>query len=243
MNPSSKVGTILKTYDAPEILLKTLHRLKLISTVHSFEIFFNDVTAVLSQLRNNTPLNSSLSCREILENELSHLAFAEGLHPITDIRRQFQNGIRWFAAIQNNTVVALNGVHTKEADLVYIRMPHLKLPRGVAYLNGTITAPEVRRQGIASILTQSILTTLNQEGYQSVFLVCFTHEKPAIRWHQKQGYLKWGRISYYSLNDKDHWWIRKTKKALNQTEISSLFQNHQLTTHRVVNKRNLSHVD
>lgn len=85
--------------------------MSLISRYHSLDIFFMEL---LTPFLNSIPKVDvtdflEVEFREISKDEISSLEFSEGLPPTAECQKRFQQGGRLFAAIENETILAIKG--------------------------------------------------------------------------------------------------------------------------------------
>ncbi|GEM_PF-2700868 len=206
----------LKNYGLTHTLLLVLHRLRIISVLHAFEFIFKDISSenkIYETSSKITKDGKDIFFREIKEIELDHLNFAEGLYSIDILRMHFSKGLRFFAAFQNNQVIAVYGAHMMYADLVYINMPNLRLSEKVAYLNCAFTAPHYRSLSIGAELRSFLVGCLRTEGIEKIFSVVFIENKRALRWNLQDKFEYWGRISYIKCGNKKFWLRRLTNRG------------------------------
>ena len=202
--------------------LKILHRLRIISVLHTFNFTLKDLGVRDGVLILNSldeiggpkvcQLNDFIvTLREIEEKELENLTFAKDMFPIATFREHFDSGMRFFAAFHDGVVISVNGVHTKYAHLTYIKMPAVRLPEGMTYLNCALTSPDFRSHGIGTLLRTFVLNRMWNEGYRSIFGAVFSDNLGALRWNTTNGFSFWGRISYFCCFGRDFWWKRLTR--------------------------------
>ncbi len=201
-----------------ETWLRVLHRTRLISCLHTFEFYIKtlaDTNASQFYDWSREPLSNGIQliCREIQEGELSFLKWAPEMYSSETLREHFNRGMRFFGAFHDNAVVALNGFHPQYAHLGYIGWPLVQLPKGVAYINCVITAPDYRQCGAGSRLSLFCWGVLKQEGFWMVAAAVFIENKAARAWHNKQGFQRWGRVSYIKRGAKGYWKTRLTAEG------------------------------
>ena len=199
-----KILKSLKEYGLTDTLLRVLHRLRVISTLHAFEIIFKDLREPSNE-GNRYSGNQKITMREIKEYELKNLKFAPGMYTIETFRMHFSKGMRFCAAFIDDEVVADNGIHMTCADLVYVGMPNLILPEKVAYLNCAHTAPTYRDLAIGTQLRNHRLNIIKKEGVEQVFGAVFIENKNALRWNLRNGFQYWGRITYIKFGNQKFW--------------------------------------
>jgi GNAT superfamily N-acetyltransferase len=217
--PASKLWKSYRLYGPAETVCRLLHRTQLASVKHSFDVYFKDLSGTPDAA--GPGISGRAVCggrevafREIGAAELEQLRFAPGLQYaadrsiVGDVRKQFSKGLRFFAAFDAGTVVALNGAHLSAAHLDYIHKPAIPLPAGVAYLNGAFTVPAYRRRRIGSALREYMLSVLRAEGFQRVVLTTFSEELGVVRWHLANDFLLWGRVTYLRRGAREFWWTR-----------------------------------
>ena len=196
-------------------LLRVFHRFRLISVLHTFEIIhvglLNPVECLFSRADQLMSGQLKLNCREIKEYELDKLQFADGMYSLETFRMHFASGMRFFAAFHEEVIVAVNGVHERCANLVYVKLPNVELPHGIVYLNCALTAPAYRNLSMGMILRGFMLNQLKKEGFQSAVGAVFIENRGAVRWNLRNGFQYWGRISYIRCQGRDFWWKRLTK--------------------------------
>ncbi len=199
-----------------ETLLRILHSLKLISVLHTFDFVYNELEGskdfISSKIENIHETNGvPLECREINANELEQLNYTDGMYSIETLQKHFGNGMRFFGAFCKNTLVAVRGVHTSYAQLAYINRPLVRLPHGVVYMNCALTAPTYRNAKVGSVLRSYMLNQIRKEGYQAVVGAVFVDNRAALRWNLRNGFKRWGRVSYIKCIERNFWWTRLTK--------------------------------
>ncbi len=201
-----KILRSLKDYGLVDTLLRILHRFRVISMVHTFEIIFKNLGDLKNEEINKLPENHRITMREIEEHELNQLKFAPGMYTIETLRMHFSKGMRFCAAFVDDKIVAVNGIHMSCADLIYIGMPNIILLEKVAYLNCAHTAPVYRNLSIGTALRNFRLDIVQKEGIEQVFGAVFIENKKAMRWNLRNGFQYWGRISYIKFGNKKFWW-------------------------------------
>jgi len=212
----SKLIKTLRNYGLDETILKILERLRLISVLHTFDFVYKELDDskdfVPSKVESVYETKGiQLECREINVMELEQLNYAEGMYSIEILRAHFGRGLRFFAAFYENVVAAVMGVHKHYAHLSYVNRPLVHLPSGIVYMNCALTAPAYRNLGIGSILRTYVLNQVHKEGYQVVIGTIFVYNRSALRWNLRNGFKRWGRVSYIKWRGRDFWWTRLTK--------------------------------
>lgn len=196
----------LRDYGIVLTFLRILHYLRLISVLHSFEIVGTDGAF---EATGGTPSGNEnkgqFRFQEIQESELEKLRFADGMYSIETMKMHFASGLRFFAAFDGDFVVAVNGFHPNCADLVYVKMPHVKLPEKVGYFNCALTAPSYRNRSIGSALKQYRLAQVQSEGYKALFAAVFVENRDALRWNLRNSFQYLGRITYLKWRGRDFW--------------------------------------
>lgn len=222
--PFNRLYTYYEQEGAVETLCRATHRLRLISVHHSFNVFFQELDS-LSGTRRETLMSGHLSFQELSREDVGRLKYAEGLQYQSNIpllhslQRQFALGLRYFAAMDRGTVIALTGVHLSRAYLGYVNLPVVELPSGVSYLNGALTAPAFRRRGIGTALRQYIFQVLEQGGWKAVMLASHVDNSQANHWHEESGMARWGRVTYVRWRNRDLCWIRRTAVGRRYPEL------------------------
>lgn len=188
---------------------RILHRFRMISVLHSFDFVFKKM-----EFTEEAPTVNGMSLvfREIREEELERLNFAEGIFPLETIREHFSRGLRFFAAFREGVVIAANGIHPRYAHLAYIKRQVVCLPEGIVYFNCAITSPSYRNLKVGTSLRRFVMNQMRTEGYQFVIAAVFSENKSALRWNSTNGFKRWGRISYIQWMGH-HFWV----KQLSQT--------------------------
>ncbi len=212
----SKLYKSLRNDGSAETILKILHRLRLLSVLHTFDFvyleFEGSKDAVPSKVESVYKTNGiELKCREINADELEHLNYADGMYSIETLRAHFERGLRFFGAFQKGMLVTVHGFHSSRAHLTYINRPLVYLPFGVVYLNCGFTTPAYRNLGIGSVLRIYMLDQIEREGYRAVVGAIFVHSQGALRWNLRHGFKQWGRVSYVKWHGRDFWWTRLTE--------------------------------
>ncbi len=196
---------------AVETLGRLLHRLRIVSVVHSLDFFIKELngSAAARATEKGNPV-SPWTFREVPSHEFECLRYAEGLQPIEWMREQFAHGSRLFAALQQNLVIALNWFNPHIAELGHIKRI-ISLTNGVVYTQGALTAPAYRNRGVGTLLKQYLLSVVQGEGYRLVLLAVFLDNDRAIKWHERNGFRRWGRITYVRWRSRDFWRVYLTK--------------------------------
>jgi ribosomal protein S18 acetylase RimI-like enzyme len=189
---------------------RALARLKLIAKYNTLDFYFAELS---SSSKKKPVVPPSLTVREVNFHEWERLRFAEGLSSRGEIQKQFERQSRLFAALQGDTVVAMNWVNEQFADLAHINRPRVTFPRGTVYSYQAVVAPACRRQGIGTLLKQNMLPVLQSEGCRLLFLAVFLKNVVPHLWHQANGFKRWGRITYIDLRVKGFWWTRLTEEG------------------------------
>ena len=218
----------LYKFSLPETVCRILHRLRIISVKHTFQIF-------IKELEHHKPQSIvemdglSIILRELFEQELEKLEYSAGMHSIETLREHFAYGSRFFAAFCENKVIALGELNTQIAQLTYIRMSEVRLPQNFVYLNSGFVAPEYRSQGIGTALTNYIQGIAKIEGHRMALLVTLPENFGAICWHYANGFQKWGEITYLRWNGRDLWWKHLTKAGRRYAHILDQAETRQQT--------------
>ena len=215
ISPVQKLSRSLKEEGLLHTCFRILHRFRLISVLHTFEILYgalsNPVECLSSRADQQMSSQLKLKCREIKEYELDKLQFADGMYSLETFRMHFANGMRFFAAFHEDLIVAVNGIHEQCANLVYIKLPNIELPHGIVYLNCALTAPAYGNRSIGTVLRGFMLGQLKKEGFQSAVAAVFIENRGALRWNMRNGFTYWGRISYIRCGKRDFWWKHVTQ--------------------------------
>src|SRR3989338_7452147 len=140
LNSTYKVFQGLYRYGAAETLCRILHRLRIVSVKHSFHVFLKELEQ--SDFRDSHQLEKAaqiaglpITMRELFEEELEKLEFADGMEPLKTLKEHFAYGSRFFCSLYGNMVIAIGEMNTQIAHLTYIRLPAVELPRNFVYLN------------------------------------------------------------------------------------------------------------
>ena len=217
-----KIRTVHRNNGAQEIFLKILHRLRIISVNHAFNLFYGEFHPLLGVGVMGTTQwvgveGHRLALREISREEAETLTYADDLHykdgdasVMEDLQEQFSKGLRFFAAFDKETIVALSGVHTAVADFVYVNKPNMPLQPGVVYFNAALTSPRYRNLGIGTMLRRYLFGAMQLEGYVGALSATFLENRGAARWHLANGFRRWGRIRYVRFLGKDICWVQRT---------------------------------
>ena len=222
LKEAKKFWSSAKTVGIAETFLRVLHRFRIISVLHSFdfalkELGVRDGILIMNSFDESTETkvceinDLRITLREIKEDELENLDFAEGIFSVETFREHFARGLRFFAAFHKGAVVCVNGIHMKYAHLVYIKRPVVELPEGVAYLNCAMTSPGYRSHGIGTVVRTFLLARLWREGYKQIVSAVFTENSGALRWNSTNGFHHWWRVSYIHWLGHDLWLKRLTK--------------------------------
>lgn len=211
-SPVSRFVKSFKDYGFAETVLKVLHRLRIISVHHTFEFIFKELEATypsaFQEMVVNINGNENVFIREIKEYELDALDFVDGMYSLDTFRAHFSKGMRFFAAFYNNQVVSVNGAHMTHANLVYIGMPNIALPKDLAYINCALTSPKFRSLSIGTKLRDFALSIVQKDGINWIFGAVFIENKKAMVWNLRNGFQYWGRISYIQLLGRNFWFRR-----------------------------------
>ena len=216
----SRGWACLRNYGAGDLFFRLLHRLRLISVHHTFEIFLGGFEQILDvDIEKISKIGElRITFREIASQEIESLKVAEGFRysettPLTeDLKEQFRRGLRFFTVSdQRGVVIGVEGVHTEVADLVYVRKSLVGLPKGVVYGNAALIASSYRNRGIGGLLKKYMAHVLKQEGYTAMVTATFLENRGAARWHEKNHFKRWGRIRYIRLNGRDIVWTQLTE--------------------------------
>jgi len=203
-----------KAHGGVETLCRVLYRLRIISVNHAFDIFIKELEA--SQ-NGKDAMKGGISFRELVRGEIETLTYAEGLSytkdvpVIEDVRSHMDQGMRFFSAFDKKVVIALNGVHAEYANLVYLKKPFIRLPRGIVYLNAALTAPQYRHRGIGTALLNFLISVLQEEGYVRMISATFLENRGAAKWHEASGCKRWGRMRCLCFHGHDLWWTQLTE--------------------------------
>ncbi len=192
-----------------ETFYRLLHRLRLVSVHHALDIYLKEMGEGPEKHLADEGLH--LNFREIFPDEIERFRYPEefrffdGSSPIQLMQKVFTEKMRFFAALDGDLLIALNGVNTKIANLWSLKKQSLPLPGGTVYLDNAMTAPQYRRRGIGSALRSYMMHLLREEGYRRVILATHPDNKGAARWQESQGFQRWGRIRYLKWRGKDIW--------------------------------------
>ena len=225
IQPFSSFGRFCRRafdYGFVDTFFHLLHRLRIISVLHSFnltvkELGVRDGVLFLNSLDDVAgskvcEMNGLLiTLREIEEGELESLNFGKEMFSVEAFREHFTRGMRFFAVFHEGVVIAVNGIHTKYAHLAYIKLPVVRLPKGVTYINCALTSPDYRNLGIGTLLRTFVMNKMWKEGYKSVVGAVFTDNLGALRWNSSNGFRYWGKIYYVRWLGKDFWFKQLTK--------------------------------
>lgn len=199
-----------------QALGRLLADLKLVAKYHTLDFYFMDLSSLLAAGPVAPP---SATFREVQSDEWEKLNCAEGLLPPEEIREQFARGSRLFVVLEAGTVIAMNWTSEKFADLKHINRPRVTFPKGTIYSYGAMVSPAYRKRGIGSFMKQSLLRILHSEGYRLFFAAVFLKKVAPHRWHQANGFKRWGRVTYIDLRVTEFWWTRLTKEGKQYPEL------------------------
>ena len=193
-----------------ETSFRVLHRLRMLSCLHTFEMFFyvlDDADDLNLSEGSARPLKNGirLVCGEIKEEALGSLNRAPGLYSVEVLQEHFERGMRFFGASHGDLLVGIHGFHPRSAQLTYIGWPLVHLPDNAAYLNCAFTAAAYRNLGVGSRLRSFVLSTLKKEGFHLAVAAVFIEKKGVMAWHSKQRFKRWGRISYMKRGAHEFW--------------------------------------
>ena len=203
MNPirlSQKAWTCYRDIGIDEVFMRTLKKIGFLSVAHSLDMYFHELE------RFSAPLLTGITTRELFPAELDHLTLEEGLPSLQKFQKEFDRGSRLYGALQGNTLVAMNWFNSRVADLTHIGQPSISLPENTVYSYWMAVAPSFQRKGVGSFLKQTLLQTIKREGFHFVIIAVYVTNLSAAQWHQKNGFLKWGRIYYFKAGEKQKWW-------------------------------------
>lgn len=196
---------------AVETMYRLLHRLRIVSVVHSLDFFIKELngsTAARAAEKGNP--DSPWTFREVSAHEFECLRYAEGLQPIEWMRDQFDRGSRFFAAFENECVVGVDWIHLRVAELGHVKRM-VELPREVAYTHSALVAPPYRNKGIGTLLKKCLLEAARRERFRFMLLAVFLNNQDAMRWHERNGFSRWGRMTYVRWHGRDFWRVYLTK--------------------------------
>ena len=192
-----------------QALGRTLAYLKVFGKYNSLDFYFIELPSWIS-----TPGESAhLTVREIKTEEWRALRFADDSYSPEWVETQFSRNSRFFAVLEGDTVVGMNWISAGFADLTHINCPRVPILKGMAYVYATYVTPSYRKRGIGTLLKQTILKTLKEEGFGIVFATVFLKEAGPQRWQNTIGFKKWGRVTYIDLRVINFLWVRRTKEG------------------------------
>ncbi len=194
-----------RDFGADESLLRFFSHLKLISEASSLDFFICDLESFRPDGLNTQNI------REISKIEFEKFRLADGLRPRGDFDKQFSRGSRLMAATAGDTLVGINWINTQFADLTQIRRPHLTFPKDTLYSYGLLISSGHRSKGIGRLLKQFVLQKLKNEGWRFAFIAAYVRNIQLSRWHEKNGFARWGRVFYWKFLGKERRMTRLTK--------------------------------
>lgn len=201
-----------------ETFCHILHRLRIISVLHTFNLVFQELENCTSDSLDGRECayqrkGMELIFREIKEDELENLEYADGMYSYEIMRKHFRRGMRFFAAFYQGVVISVNGVNTRYAHLDYIGMSLVHLPEKVAYMNCALTVESFRNLEVGAVLRRYILDQIYNEGYRMVIAAIYPDNQGALRWNLRNGFKLWGKILFIKWRGQNFWWRRLTKKG------------------------------
>jgi len=60
---------------------------------------------------------------------------------------------------------------------------------------------------------------IQAEGIRWVMLATFLENRDAVRWHQSNGFWRWGRVTYLCWRERPFWWIQLTKQGRRHRDL------------------------
>ena len=184
-------------------------RLKLIARYNSLDFYFVE----LASLPPERPTRPPVTIREVKSGEWEGLPFAEGLLSAEEIKKHLARGSRLFLALKGGTVVGINWLNDQFADLSSINRPRVSFPKGTVYSYRAVVSPDFRRQGIGTLMRETLLRVLRSEGYKILFLAVFLKDVIPHLWHRANGFKRWGRVTYIDWRLGRFWWTRLTNEG------------------------------
>ncbi len=245
---AKRIWNIARNEGFDSLLLKALHFNRLISVLHALDFFVKELGLVPNEFSSGFAQSDQgkVQMKEISQQELEKYDYAEGIYDLRTFRMHFSMGMRFFAAILDGKIVAVIAFNERFANLSYLKLPKIYLPKGFAYINCAVTTPIYRNLGVGSQLIEYLLNVMRCEGYQVAFSAVYPEDIRAKRWHSKNGFSCLGRIAYIKWHDRDFWWKQLTsvskrypglladlgsqdltnRKSESQWETSSLFKEY-----------------
>jgi len=198
-----KIWLRWRDFGPDEVLCRSVSRLGWVSPCKSLDIYVKELGSDLPQAHPN-----GILFREVSWKEVWNFRFSGGLPSLEEIWKNFDRGSRLFAALESDTVVAVNWMNLRSADLTAIHLSSVTVPGGAVYSHGAFVSPAFRNRGIGTRLKQTALNTLQREGVQFAFVAVFLEDIRVHRWHLANGFQKWGRVTHFRWGEKDQWWTR-----------------------------------
>ena len=195
-----------------ETFFRVLHYLKLVSVHHTLDFFIDEIggkflnqeaVLVLQIKEDKEPVRFI----EIEKGELNKFKFEPDLQPLSWFEAQFAWGSRLFAAVHSGSVVAVNLMNPRYADLGHIKRPLIQLPQGIAYTHGSLTAKRYRGRDIATALKRfsTHISITTKQCFATAGAV-FPDNEAAQNWHRNRLQSKyWGRIHYLKWGTREFW--------------------------------------
>ncbi|HLD49854.1 MAG TPA: GNAT family N-acetyltransferase [bacterium] len=205
----------LRHFGLAQALGRALADFRLLAKYHSLDFYFLELSSGPSVSSKKLPVLPGLTVREIKAEETRAFRFADGLLPPEEkwVEAQFARNSRLFAILEGDTVIGMNWINETFADLTHINRPRVPVPKGFVYSYRAAVAPSYRNRGIGTLLKQTLVKTLKDEGHRMVFLTVFLKDIVPHRWHRKNGFRKWGRVTYLDLRVTRFLWTRLTKEG------------------------------
>ena len=211
----------LRDYGATETFFRGLHRLRIISAVHSLDFYVNQLNvADNTAVRGFVIDRKRCEFQELAPEALKKFLIHKSLGSSDWFAEQFDRGSRLFAAVLGETVIATTWIHTKYARLTYINRRTVEMPRKFAYSHGAVTAPEFRGKKVGSLLRKFAFDILTRAGYQLVIGAVFLENGHAKQLQRSVGSLYWGKMTYLCWKGRDYWLKFLTREG---KKYSSLF--------------------
>ena len=194
---------------------RALADFRLLAKYNSLDFYFFELSDWQAVPEKKTLDLSGLTVREVKAEEGRRLRFAEGLLPPEEkwVEAQFARGSRLLAVLKDETVIGMNWINDTFADLTHINRPRVPVSEGFIYSYRAFVAPAYRNRGIGTLLKQTLMKILRDEGYRMLFLTVFLKDILPHRWHRRNGFKKWGRVTYLDLRAARFLWTRVTKEG------------------------------
>lgn len=212
-NALSRTLRCVRDFGAGETLTRAARDLRLVEVAHSLSLYTEEVDRAWSSRPSDRPPLNRAVVRELSQEELAGLRQAEGLPPPEFYQKEFGRRARLLGLVRDKELLAVNWFNHRWGDLAYIKRPSVTFPEGTVYMHGARVALAHRGQGIGTFLKQQLFRVLKKEGYSLGVVAAYIANPKVHRWHQLNGFERWGNISYFRWAGRDFWWTRLTSSG------------------------------